>query len=739
MQVAASRLPPLLIALGLLAGCSRPAPPPNVLLITFDTTRADRLGCYGYSGARTPVLDALARSGVRFEHAYAQAPLTLASHAALLTGTYPAVNGLHVNAEARLAPEVPTLAERLRAKGYRTGAFVSSFVLDAAFGLDRGFDVYDDELQGGADSARFRAERPANLAADAALAWLGRQDPAPFFAWVHFYDPHSPHEAPAEYAGKFANAYDAEIAFADAQAGRLIEWLRSAGLTEKTLVVVAGDHGEAFGEHDEVEHGLFVYDATVRVPLIVAWPGRLPAGETRRADVQLVDLYPTIVELARADAGAVANGESLVGLLRADGRATRPAYGESRYGQLGYGWAPLRYLVLERFKLIDAPRPELFDREADPGELHNLWDERPDEGAALRAKLEALEAGLAPAVAQRVDLDPASRAKLESLGYVPPAPRAESGGPAADPKDMLEIFRGHFRANGLIAAGRWDEAASLLETLVAASPRSYDLYEDLGWAYLSLGRAADAERAYRESLTALPGHAERLWGLAESLRRQNRLGEAIDVFQRSLVQRPEFGEAHLGLALAYAARGEPQAALEHAKRHTEINPGSTIAWSNLATLATQLGRNDEAVAASERLLALAPADPQAHYLHWDTLRAAGRRDEELGALRRAHQAFPDEWLFTCLLAWRLAVTPGQDGAALDEALELARQAVRVNPTHPRSFDTLAAAQAARGSFPEAVEAGTRALALLQGPDAKSLGDEIRARLALYRAGRPYQE
>jgi len=733
----------LLLALGGLGHCSRPASMPNVLLITLDTTRADRIGCYGYSRAGTPALDALARAGVRFERAYAQAPITLASHASLLTGTYPAVNGLRVNADARLGKDIPTLAEALRTRGYRTGAFVSSFVLDAAFGLERGFDVYDDDLQSGGDSERFRAERPGNFAADAALAWLQGEDPAPFFAWVHFYDPHSPYDPPQEYATKFADAYDGEIAFADAQVGRLIEWLDSTGLRERTLVVVAGDHGEAFGEHGEPEHGLFVYDVTVRVPLIVAWPGRVPAAEVRHTDVQLVDLYPTIVELTEADGGAVHDGSSLVELLRGDGQAARSVYGESRYGQLGYGWAPLRYLIHDRFKYIDAPRPELFDRQVDPGELRNLWDERRDEAAAMRARLEQLEAGLTPLGAEGIDLDAASRAKLESLGYVTPAsggsPGAPAGAAGADPKDMIEVFRGHYRANGLLGRGRWDEAAALLERLVAASPGSFDLYEDLGWAYLSLGRTAEAERAYRQSLTRLPDHAERLWGLAETLRRQNRLDEAIESFERSLAQRPEFGEAHLGLTLAHASRGEPEQALEHARRHAEINPGSTIAWSNLAAMAARQGRHDEAVAAAERLLALAPSDPQAHYLLWDTLRSAGRRDDELAALRRAHDGFPDEWLFTCLLAWRLAVTPGQDRSALDQALGLAEQAVRMNPAHPRSFDTLAAALAARGSFSEAAEAQSRGLALLQGPDAESLGDEMRARLELYRAGRAYQD
>ena len=734
-----------LVALGLLAACSRAPGRPNVLLITLDTTRADRLGCYGYTGAATETLDALAQSGVRFERAYAQVPLTLASHASLLTGTYPAVNGMHVNAGARLGPTLPTLAEAFAAQGYRTGAFVSSFVLDGAFGLSRGFARYDDDLQSGTDAERFRVERPADRVTDSALAWLGEAPRDPFFAWVHYYDPHSPHQAQPDYASRLPDPYDAEIAFVDDQIERLVGWLRSRGLLDDTIVVVVGDHGESFGEHGEPEHGLFVYDTTVRVPLIVSWPGSIEAPAVRQADVALVDLFPTLVELAGIEAHGRHDGQSLAPVLAAEpgADAAREIYGESRCGQIGYGWAPLRFLVHDGLKYVAAPRPELYDLRADPGELRDLTAERPSDARALLERLERLEAALVPVEAEAVDLDPASRAKLEQLGYVVP-PSGSAATPtetsaARDPKDMLEVFRGHTRARGLLGAGRFDQAAALSERLVEASPTSWDLYEDLGFAYLSLDRPVDAERAYRLSLTNLPEHPERLWGLGEALRRQNRFDEAIERFQASLERRPRFGEAHLGLTLSLEARGELPAALEHARRYSELNPGSAIAWNNLATLASQSGLADEAVAASTKLLELAPSDPQAHYLHWETLRSAGRRAEDLAALRRAREAFPTEWLFKCLLAWRLAVTPDGDPARLDEALTLAREAASENEAHPRGQDTLAAVLAARGSYAEAVVAQEHALALAEGAGDAQLAGEMRERLALYREGKPYRE
>jgi len=475
----------------------------------------------------------------------------------------------------------------------------------------------------------------------------------------------------------------------------------------------------------------------------VSWPGRVGAEEVREAEVELVDVHPTLAELARADAPVRRDGQSLVPLLDAEPETPGEVYGESRYGQLGYGWAPLRFLIHDRLKYIAAPRPELYDLRADPQEIHDLSASRPAEAAAMLERLERIEAALVPVGVQEVDLDATSRAKLEELGYVTPAsgsknvPAGAAGAP--DPKDMLEVFRGHTRANGLLRAGRWEEAATLIERLVEASPSSFDIYEDLGFAYLSLGRSSDAERAYRMSLTNLPDHAERLWGLGESLRRQNRLDEAIERFEAALERRPDFGEAHLGLTLSLATQGDLPRALEHARRHAEINPGSAIAWSNLATVATRMGLHDEAVAASARLLDLTPTEPQAHYQHWDALHSAGRREDSLAALRRAREMFPADWLFTCLLGWQLAVTPGEDPATIDEALDLAQQAMRANPDHPRSHDTLAAALAARGSYAEAVEALERGLRLAEQAGDTQLSGELRERLALYRARRPYRE
>ena len=618
-----------LLALLALTGCGNTAPPPNILLITLDTTRADRLGSYGYNAAETPALDALAESGVRFDRARAQVPLTLPSHVSLLTGTYPRVNGVHVNAETRLGDDVPTLAEELKGRGYRTAAFVSSFVLDAVFGLDRGFELYDDEMGVREQSDSFDAERKADRVVDAALAWLNQESKKPTFAWVHFYDPHTPYEPPAKFARRLADPYDGEIAFVDEQVARLVLWLEESGERDNTLIVVAGDHGEALGEHAETEHGLFVYDSTIRVPMILSWPERLPAATVVATDVQLLDLYPTILELAGAPSVGSSDGASLVDLLLGKQSAPRVVYGASRYGEIGYGWAPLRFVIHDGWKYIEAPRPELYDLGGDPHETTNLAHEQPGKTTELRDRLYELEAGLVPRDSEDVELDPEALAKIESLGYVAGSTHSADAdadlSSLRDPKDMAGVLRDHYRAVGMVRRGQFERAIEVLEDLVRKSPESIDFYEDLGWSYSGLGRFADAEQAYEKSLTNLPDHAERRWGLAETQRRQGKYEAAVVNYERALARRPAFGEAHRGLTLVYSEQGEFETALEHAHQHAEINPASPIAWLNVLNLAMELERYDEALAATDRLAALDPGNPRTSELKNEINRRRQRR------------------------------------------------------------------------------------------------------------------
>jgi len=711
---------------------------PNVLLITLDTTRVDRLGCYGHPGGTSPAIDGLATSGVRFETAYSQVPLTLPSHASLLTGTYPGVNGLHVNGSSSLGASLPTLAESFSAKGFRTGAFVSSFVLHRVFGLARGFDHYDDDLAGARGSSAFQVERGADEVTEAALAWLGASADRPFFAWVHYYDPHIPYDPPEEFRSRFDDTYDGEIAFMDAQIGRLIRWLEGEGLRDDTVVVVVADHGESFDEHREPQHGLFVYDTTMRVPMILSWPARLPRGATVEQPARLVDLFPTLLELMGWSAAPDLDGRSLVAALEGKPLAPLPVYGESAYARLGYGWAPLRFIVDEPWKYIEAPQPELYDRSVDPGETRNVLTDNVKMASDLRERLIELEIEMVPRETGDVQLDGEALEGLRALGYLGGGDGGDALDGLRDPKEMIDVYRGHLRAMKWIKEGRPEEGAQLLEQLVAESPESDEMYDSLGSAYLAARRPIDAQRAFENSLRTAPGHPMRLWGLAEALRRQGDFPGAIEQFQKALLGRPDLGEAHRGLTVSYANLGDFQKAYVHGRRHVEINSTSTNALINLANICLTIGKPAEAAEALEKTLALEPRNTMAHYTLWEALHSSGRQADALGAARRGLSVMPGDIELGCALGWLLAVSSAApaDGAA--EALELSRRCVDANPGNPRGHDVLAAAHAANGDFDAAVASIRRAIERAQGP-AAPLRPAFEARLRLYESNQRYLE
>jgi arylsulfatase A-like enzyme len=344
----------------------------NVLLITLDTTRADRIGCYGHASAETPVLDGLARDGLLFERCVTPTAFTLPSHSSIMTGHYPAFHGVRLNGGVALADVQTTLAERLSGQGYRCGAFVGAFVLDGRWGLDQGFERYDDDFgfKPGQKLDLAGVQRPADRVVDATVKWLEEGDEKPFFAWVHMYDPHTPYEPPEPYASHFAGApsrrYDGEIAFADSQVGRLLEWLRSHKLEKRTIVIVVGDHGEGLGDHGESEHGYFVYDYAVHVPLLMSLPLDGFRGIRVPAQVRRSTSFPRS-SLVAPDAAVEAHGESLLPLI-ADPAHTGStyAYSESVATERQYGWSALYSLSTSEYKFVEAPRSELYDLRNDP-------------------------------------------------------------------------------------------------------------------------------------------------------------------------------------------------------------------------------------------------------------------------------------------------------------------------------------------------------------------------------------
>ncbi|MEO8276089.1 MAG: sulfatase-like hydrolase/transferase [Thermoanaerobaculia bacterium] len=458
----------------LVAGCGRNhrGPAPSVLLVTLDTTRADHAGAYGSKLGATPHLDALAARGAIFEHAYAVAPLTLPAHASLLTGRLPTRTGLRWNGEQKLANDprgLPTLAERFRAGGYTTGAFVSASVLDHAFGLERGFSTYDDRVS--ESTGAWKAERAGQETVRRAIAWLGEQPAArPVFLWVHLYEAHEPYLPPTPFAAKFpGDPYSAEIATADDALGRLLDTPRfrsDAG----AIVSVIGDHGESLGEHGEATHGVLLYDGTLHVPWVLAAPGEAPRHIAEAASQ--VDLAPTLLALAHQPALAPSgelDGTDLSPLLSGAGSGRpRTLYAESLYASFLYGWSPLRSTRRGAFKWIAGARNELFDIGSDPGETKNLAAVSPEEAGALARALEEIRsrevAGTAPA-----EVDAALAASLRNLGYLSGAgPRPETSG--EDPRDRIALHERLRAIDGLWQRGDVDGAQRELDEVFAADP-----------------------------------------------------------------------------------------------------------------------------------------------------------------------------------------------------------------------------------------------------------------------------
>ena len=523
------------------ASASAPRPARSVLLVTIDTLRADRLGCYGDSRARTPRIDALAAAGTLFERAFTPVPITLPAHASLLTGLIPPAHGVRGNGAFALGAGVGTLAEALAAEGAATGAFVGGFPLARRFGLDRGFGHYDDRM-GKAPGVHYEfAERRADAVADAAIAWLASQ-PGDVFAWVHFFDPHAPYDPPPAFRGD--DPYRGEIAAVDVAVGRLLATWEAR--PRPGVVALTGDHGEAFGEHGEESHSLFVYDVTLRVPLLLKGSG-VPVGR-RSTAVSTVDLAATLLSLAGARARLP--GSSLLGPAGPE----RPLYAETLAPRLDFGWSELRSIRAGQYKLIRAPRTELYDVEADPSETRDLASAQPDIVARLSATLDTVLAAAGEAQTPR-PVDPETAERLRSLGYVQ---GMGGGGTGADPKDKVAVAQRIARAAGPFR----DQAAAVAayRAIAALDPDVPIVNFRLADALLRSGRAVESIPYYRKVLAASPRTADPFVGLATAYAGLGRLDDAARTLTEALRVDPASGQAHFNLGEIARVRGDRAAA-----------------------------------------------------------------------------------------------------------------------------------------------------------------------------------
>ncbi len=590
---------------------------PNVILVTLDTTRADGLSCYGNTNVKTPTVDAFAARGVRFEKCYTQTPLTLPAHTTLMSGTLPLFHGVRDNGGFFVPQKLPTMAGLLKEKGYETGAFVGAWVLDSKWGLNRGFDTYFDDF----DLSRFQTvsfdtvRRPANEVLDAALPWLEARKDKRFFAWIHLYDAHSPYQPPApfdrEYVGR---PYLGAIAFADAELGRLLRFLESNGLLGTTIVIIAGDHGESLGEHAEETHGFFIYQAVLRVPLIIATPFPKLRGRVSSEAVGLVDVLPTVCELAGLPVPEGVQGKSLVPALsggRREGHGL--VYSETYYPRFHYGWSDLKGVQDGRYKLILAPAPELYDVAADPGEERNLAGSRPDVLRDMKAAAESLirEAGRSAYASGPTKVDAATRERLAALGYVGSFtdPGRSAGKPAADPKDKIAVYNGLARAREAGLAGRPDEAIRIVRDILAADPEaSAAAYDILGASDIAKNDLERAAENFRKALSLDPELMNAHYRLGWIAEKQGRLPEAAAEYEKEIDITPGHFKALYNLARVYHATGRPDQEREALEKCLEADPKFAPTYFYLARLDLERGeRYAEGIELARKGLDLKPA------------------------------------------------------------------------------------------------------------------------------------
>ncbi|MGA2631305.1 MAG: sulfatase-like hydrolase/transferase, partial [Terriglobia bacterium] len=497
--------------------------PPNVVLITIDTVRADHVGCYGYRQAHTPNLDALAREGALFQTVVASVPLTLPSHCSILTGTYPPLHGVRDNLGYNLGESPPTLADLLKRNGYVTAAFVGSEVLDARRGLNRGFDTYSSPFRrkmGRDNPLVFNLQdlqRRAQEVVDDALGWMAAhagRPTRPFFVWIHLYDPHTPYDPPPRFRALLHDPYDGEIAYADDAMGKFFGYLKEHALYDQTLIIAASDHGESFGEHGEFTHGYFIYDTTLLVPLIIK--PSLGSGMTPRhiaAPVRTIDIAPTVLQFLGIVPPSGMQGNSLLSLMlgKTTASPTSAAYCESYYPS-EFGWSALRALRSGHLKYIDAPKPELYDLATDPQETHNLYQTQRATALELKSQFERLVARVTPKEsAARAPVSPTDLEMLASLGYIATSDPISMGSPgrsSPDPKDELGTYKALLSATHLAAEGKCASAIPSLARLTQEQPALFLGHMTLAKCNLATGRYDAAESALDSAVRLRPDNLE---------------------------------------------------------------------------------------------------------------------------------------------------------------------------------------------------------------------------------------
>ncbi len=653
----------------------------NVLLISADTLRADRVGCYGNTQIQTPAIDRLARQGVRFRKAITPVPITLPSHVSMLTGLNPSHHGVRSNGLFRLSESAETLAARLKKRGYATGAAIGAYVLDSRFGLDQGFDTYDDDVTAGRSPTQFGyRERLAEHVNRPAIAWLRQHAARRFFLFVHYFDPHFPYAPPAPWNERYRhNPYDGEIAYVDTQVEGLLAALDELGLRRRTLVIFTSDHGEALGEHGERTHAIFVYDVTQHVPLIFSAPPPFPQDRFVTQQVGTIDIVPTVLALLGLPAPSDLDGVSLLDPLA----SRRSIYLESLYPKLTHHWAPVLGIRRDDFKFIHLPKPELYDLRADPRELDNLYAARQDLAAEMYDELKTALGGdprTATDVQGNLEVDERTRKMLEGLGYVMPTASQRSTTYAAvlpDPKDMIHVSMHLVSAENKIIEGRYAEALEFVQRYNDVSPNDPRAAQLTAQIYRRLDRLDESLTWYRKSVTLGYEVAEAWSGIGAIYVLRNDLPKAERAYARALEIDPHSTPAMLGMGGVRIAQGRDEEAMRHFQDTLKYGKGVNAAMAHfgMSGVYRRAGKIQEADAALARAVEAEPTNPV-------LAQAAAAHSEKAGdaeqAIQRLRAAADDRPMPDVVL--RLArLLNGR--AKHDEAAGYVRKALTIEPSN----------------------------------------------------------
>jgi arylsulfatase A-like enzyme/tetratricopeptide (TPR) repeat protein len=720
----------------------------NVLLITLDTTRADHLPAYGYKNVKTPGLDRLAAASLIFDDAIAQVPLTLPSHTSILTGQLPVGHGVRDNEGYLVNPKVTTLAAILKAGGYATAAFVSAFVLDSRFGLSQGFDSYFDQFSGYREVNRDEIQRNAEETEAEVEKWLSSNKDKRFFCWVHFYDPHEPYDPPEPYASTYAaNRYDGEIAYMDRSVGKLLAKLDELRLADRTLVIVTGDHGEGLGEHDETTHAMFLYSTTLRVPLLI----RVPGGGPKRIPgvVRHIDLAPTVLDLLGFPPSTTMQGSTLVPVINGTETTKRVAYSESLYAELHYGWSPLKSITTERYAFIESPKSELFDRKADPRQLHNLIQEQEAIAKDLREELHAItDRFTSKDLKGPQPMDAQTQEKLRSLGYLGSPTQSTPESLKVDPKDMGRLVSAIGQGFRALSRRDFQEALRLVVPVIEADPKIVDAHLVAGSAYSNLQQY---DKALQELMLVLAARPEQIMALATLGSTYDGMGNLKEA-ERWYLKVLEHDKAHafttMKLASLYRRMGDTAKAGEYFARAMkpiddsvstveEPGPRSKL-YAVRAELEFRAGKFTEAESDLKAAIALTPRAPDLHFNLAQVYEAEKDVPRAVESYRAETEVAPQNFgahLNLGLLYFTggrveeasacfqklLELRPGEPRASfllaetynllnknLDEALRLTRQGLALIPDSKRGYALMAELLKKLGRDKEADEASAMA-------------------------------